>query len=315
MLKTGNAFCAMWSLSLKMTVQRCKWQLPCRAQLADLPEYVGCVLCMHLACHMKCDCQWLPTRHVACKAAPAAMQNHHSTVLGLGSSIVVPVLQAMVHCGSTGIHTQLPASMRSSLLLRMKPLGRLHSLPGACNYNPPCIRAQGHASCAVQLLCPPRCAVESRARSAESAANEGDQQAQQVVPSWHKPPKYPPDNGGSPPSLISPPSGPPPGPTAPEQPCNAYNFNGPWISGDISTSITVFRTLTSVVSAREGRVTFTAQGSADAGSSFEVVVVPASFRTRGRQSQRVSITVRAKSDTPMGKHQFGQVGCRCGQSG
>lgn len=66
--------------------------------------------------------------------------------------------------------------------------------------------------------------------------------------------------------------------------------------------------LTPVVSAREGRVTFTAQGSADADRNFDVVVVPASFRTRGRQSQRVSITVKAKSDTPMSKHQFGQVG-------
>jgi hypothetical protein len=73
--------------------------------------------------------------------------------------------------------------------------------------------------------------------------------------------------------------------------------------------VTVVRTLTSVLPTTLGRVTFTAQGAADAGSMFDVAVSPASFRIRGKQSQKVAITVKARADTPLDKYQFGQVSC------
>lgn len=104
--------------------------------------------------------------------------------------------------------------------------------------------------------------------------------------------------------------------------CDAVQFNGPSIAGQVSGSMVVVRTLTSVLPAHQGRVTFTAQGSADAGSAFDVVVSPTAFKVKGRQSQKVTIAVRARADTPMNVYQFGQVslqvvsqkGCRAKMS-
>jgi hypothetical protein len=56
-------------------------------------------------------------------------------------------------------------------------------------------------------------------------------------------------------------------------------------------------------------VTFTAQGSADAGSMFDVSVSPAAFKIRGKESRKVTITMKARADTPLDKYQFGQVRC------
>lgn len=85
------------------------------------------------------------------------------------------------------------------------------------------------------------------------------------------------------------------------------NFNGPWISGQASVSLTVTRTLTSVLPAKEGRVTFTATGAPDSGSVFDVTVLPVALKLKGKESQKVTITVKARAGTPLNKYQFGQV--------
>jgi hypothetical protein len=77
------------------------------------------------------------------------------------------------------------------------------------------------------------------------------------------------------------------------------NFNGPWVSGDATVSLTVVRKVTSVLASKEGRVTFTAEGMADAGSAFDAVVSPASFKIQGGESQEVAITVKARAGTPL----------------
>lgn len=92
-----------------------------------------------------------------------------------------------------------------------------------------------------------------------------------------------------------------------DRPCDAYNFNGPYISGAATGSLTVTRVLTSVVASKEGRLAFTAQGAPDPGSQFDVVVAPAAVRLRGGESQKVTITVKPRSGTPPNEYQFGEV--------
>jgi hypothetical protein len=123
-----------------------------------------------------------------------------------------------------------------------------------------------------------------------------------VEPQHRKKPPRP----GRPPSSPSPPAHPEPKP--PSRRCDALNFNGPWISGEASVSLTVVRKVTSVLAPKEGWVTFTAEGLPDAGSAFEVVVLPASFKMKGGRSQEVVITVKARAGTPLRQYQFGQVG-------
>jgi hypothetical protein len=36
-------------------------------------------------------------------------------------------------------------------------------------------------------------------------------------------------------------------------------------------------------------------------------VTPASFRVRGKQSQKVTISITPRTDTPLNKYQFGQA--------
>ena len=97
-----------------------------------------------------------------------------------------------------------------------------------------------------------------------------------------------------------------------DRPCDAYSFNGPYISGAASGSLTVTRVLTSVVPSKEGRLPFTAQGAADPGSQFDVMVAPASMRLRGGESQKVTITVKPRAGTPPSVYQFGEVSsCSC----
>lgn len=106
------------------------------------------------------------------------------------------------------------------------------------------------------------------------------------------------------------PSPPPTGPSS--SPCAADSMNVPWIAGEVAGTITVQRTLKSVLSSKEGRLTFKAAGSADAGSSFTVEVSPKSFKVGGskhksKRQQTVTITVKPTSSTAMATPQFGQV--------
>jgi hypothetical protein len=130
-----------------------------------------------------------------------------------------------------------------------------------------------------------------------------------VVTPQHKP--RPPGWPRPSPSPSPRPPQPPPPPPATDRLCDAANFNSPSIAGEVSGGLTVVRTLTSVLPKRLGRVTFTAQGSADAGSLFDVSVSPAAFKVRGKESRKVTISVKARADTPLDKYQFGQVICSC----
>lgn len=104
----------------------------------------------------------------------------------------------------------------------------------------------------------------------------------------------------------------PPGGSA-ANPCSARNINFPWVSAkEVFGVLTVQRTLTSVLPHSHGKVTFTASGSADPGSSFDVEISPKRFDIGtgeyGKHQQTVTITITPKRNTPSSVYQFGQVG-------
>lgn len=95
-------------------------------------------------------------------------------------------------------------------------------------------------------------------------------------------------------------------------PCDVRNFNVPWVSSDsVVGALIAKRTLTSVLSSKHGPATFTATGSADPGSSFDVEISPRTFHVGeyGKQQQTVTIKITANNNTPAYEYQFGQVRC------
>jgi len=95
-------------------------------------------------------------------------------------------------------------------------------------------------------------------------------------------------------------------------PCSARNINFPWVSAEnVFVKMTVQRTLTSVLSNKHGKVTFTASASADSDSSFDVEVSPKCFDVGpgeyGKHQHTVTITIKARPDTPKSDYQFGKV--------
>jgi len=99
--------------------------------------------------------------------------------------------------------------------------------------------------------------------------------------------------------------------------CSANNINFPWVSDEETLGVfKVQRTLMSVLPHSHGKVTFTASGSADPNSSFDVQISPKRFDIGtgdyGKHQQAVTITITPKQNTPLSDKkpvpQFGQVG-------
>lgn len=152
--------------------------------------------------------------------------------------------------------------------------------------------------------------VCNRCSSADAKTVSGDVVSSVVLETSGSTPRQKPPPPGLPKPtspLTSTNSTPPPPPNPLERLCDAANYNSPSIAGEVSGGLTVVRTLTSVLPFNSGRVNFTSQGSADTGSAFDVSVTPASFRVRGKQSQKVTISITPRTDTPLNKYQFGQA--------
>lgn len=121
--------------------------------------------------------------------------------------------------------------------------------------------------------------------------------------------------------------------TSSPQPCNAADFNGPWVtSGLVVGGMAVTRVLTAVTTGSckgksrvprnkiEGSLRYTVSAAVDARSSFDMSVSPLAFRVSnvGREVA-TTISVQRRPDTQLGTYQFGQVcwggGVRCGMQG